>query len=278
MKGLLFTLLSRGLLILVLLGLVAGYYYRAALFPEFFAGSETVADTQTAQGPSTQAPPADSTPQPAPSAPAPAAPPAADAPDMAPPAASPAEAEPTKAEAPQTVVVTASEASPEPAAPAAELSGEGVRWPESPSDEPAEGQQDPAPSAPAPGTASEQGEQEAAVADSAAAAEATEGLTALERARNAYWAGKVKDALAAYQQAVAAHPDDPDAQGELGNLHFAEGNWQQAADAYLAAGQALLGRGDVNAAEHLVVVLEGLDPEHAKTLRQAIEQQRAETR
>jgi tetratricopeptide (TPR) repeat protein len=96
---------------------------------------------------------------------------------------------------------------------------------------------------------------------------------ALQRARNAYWAGDLDGALAAYKQAAAAHPDDPDVQGELGNIHFAQGNWEPAAAAYLAAGRALLHRGDQAAAEHLVVVLQGLNPEHARSLADELAQQ-----
>ena len=54
--------------------------------------------------------------------------------------------------------------------------------------------------------------------------------------------------------------------------HHLAGDLEQAAAAYLAAGRVLLERGDRAAAEHLVVVLQGLNQAHARSLADALEQ------
>jgi len=221
MKAFIYNLLSKGLLILLLLALAAGYYYRAELFPQFFASAaiQTDAAPATSDSPARTAP--ETVPVPVPAMPA---------------GSAPVEHE-NVAVAPQpSATSVADDALPQ--------------WPEaSSSDAAAESQS-------APASISGDG-----VADAA-----------LKQARNAYWAGDLDGALAAYKQA-AARTDEPDVQGELGNIYFAQGNWEEAAAAYLAAGRALLSRGDRAAAEHLVVVLQGLNPEHARSLADALAQQ-----
>jgi hypothetical protein len=278
MKALLFTILSRGLLILVLLAAGAGYYYRAALFPGVFGEPASVAEQSSEDAPADVA---GAEPVAQPSVPADEQPVTATEPSAAVEApqtgqapggeVTPGNAGMMPSEQPPTVAVTASEPPPVAEPPSVPLSGEGVQWPEPPTAAAPTATDDAA-------EATQETAAEGAASVAASVSDVPDTRTALERARNAYWAGNVKDALVAYQEAVAENPGDPDAQGELGNLHFAEGNWQGAADAYLAAGEALLGRGDVNAADHLVVVLEGLDPEHAKRLREAIDAQRSDKR
>lgn len=240
MKAFIFKLLSRGLLILVVLGLVAGYYYRAELFPQHFASDvsqsaapapdQATAPTTEPAGPAEDEPPQAAAPaQPAP-APVPAAP---------------------RADEPVTPEQEPSETAP-------------VQWPAAPEGEQSETAPTQWPTAP------QQADQQP---DQAAAAQSDP----LASARRAYWAGDVAAAIAAYQAAAEAAPEDPDVHGELGNLHFAEGNWAQAAQAYLAAGRALLSRGDTDAAQHMLVVVQGLDADAAQALRDAIAEQGQDT-
>lgn len=223
MKAFIYNLLSKGLVILFLLALAAGYYYRTELFPQFFGSEATQVD---------------------------AAPATSESPDRSEPA---------------TVAV------PLPAMPAA--SSEPALAPVEPGNTPVEPQPDSAPVADAAAPQWPEAATSDGAADSPAAEVASNAAAPLQQARNAYWAGDMDGAVAAYQQAAASRPGDPDVHGELGNIYFAQGNWEQAAAAYLAAGQALLDRGERAAAEHLVVVLQGLNQAHARSLADALAQQ-----
>jgi len=223
MKAFIYNLLSKGLVILFLLALAAGYYYRVELFPQFFDSEATQVDAvpATSESPGSSEPATVAVPLPA----MPAA-------SAEPPLAAVASDDVENAPQPDTTPVA------DAAAP---------QWPTAATSD--------------------------ADADSQAAEAAGDVDAPLQQARNAYWAGDMDGAVAAYQQAAASHPDDPDIHGELGNIYFAQGNWEPAAAAYLAAGQALLDRGDRAAAEHLVVVLQGLNQAHARSLADALAQQ-----
>lgn len=92
----------------------------------------------------------------------------------------------------------------------------------------------------------------------------------LIQARDAYWVGDYERAETLYEQALDIGENDPAPYGELGNVYFAQGDWDAAADAYLMAAQRLLAQGRVDEAKHLVLVLQGLNSNHAERLIEAI--------
>lgn len=94
----------------------------------------------------------------------------------------------------------------------------------------------------------------------------------LSQARNAYWQKEHGRAEEIYQQAAGLDSQNPDLYGELGNLYFSQGKWQQAADAYYAAGVRLVKQGQSDRVRHLVTVLKGLDSVQADKLEKSIAQ------
>lgn len=93
----------------------------------------------------------------------------------------------------------------------------------------------------------------------------------LQQARQAYWARDFATAVAAYQKLLDADPENPDLYGELGNVYYSMGEWQAAGQAYYAAAQRLLARGQTQQIGYLLHVLEGLDRDLADQLRKQIE-------
>lgn len=94
----------------------------------------------------------------------------------------------------------------------------------------------------------------------------------MSQARNAYWQKDHARAEEIYQQAAKLDSRNPDLYGELGNLYFSQGKWQQAADAYYAAGLQLIEQGKSDRVRHLVTVLKGLDSVQAEKLEKSIAQ------
>jgi len=94
----------------------------------------------------------------------------------------------------------------------------------------------------------------------------------LAAAREAYWLRDYEQAEASYQQLIQLEPDNPDGYGELGNMYFAQGQWQPAAAAYYEAGVRLLNSGMVVQARQMLEVIRGLNGEQADELEQQINQ------
>jgi hypothetical protein len=93
----------------------------------------------------------------------------------------------------------------------------------------------------------------------------------LAAAREAYWLHDYEQAEKYYQQLTQADPDNPDGYGELGNMHFAQGQWELAAAAYYEAGVRLLNTGMVVEARQMVDVIRGLNGTQADDLERQIE-------
>ena len=70
-------------------------------------------------------------------------------------------------------------------------------------------------------------------------------------------------------------PDNPDGYGELGNMYFSQGQWEEAASAYYEAGVRLIRQGLLDQAEELVAVIRGLNGGHADDLEQKIKEARS---
>lgn len=116
--------------------------------------------------------------------------------------------------------------------------------------------------------------------DAPAAANATDAMspevpapdtaTLLQQARSAYWAHDLDTAERLYHQMASLAPDDADPLGELGNLYYSEGRWNDAATAYEGVVQRLMAQGDVERGEYVLTVLDGLDPMRAEKLRKEL--------
>lgn len=81
----------------------------------------------------------------------------------------------------------------------------------------------------------------------------------LKAARELYWKNDAAGAEKAYSAITAAHPDRADAWGELGNVYFNLGRWNEAADAYYRAANLLIDQGQPQRAASMLRVLHGLD-------------------
>lgn len=105
---------------------------------------------------------------------------------------------------------------------------------------------------------------------SAADASAMDAVTLLQQARSAYWAHDLDTAERLYRQLASVTPDDADPLGELGNLYYSEGRWNDAATAYADVVQRLLAQGDTERGEYVLTVIDGLDPVRAEKLRKEL--------
>jgi len=135
----------------------------------------------------------------------------------------------------------------------------------------------PAPAVTPPVLATEQvtdSEPESAIAEAPAAAleSHTEKSTyeSLAAAREAYWLHDYAGAENHYRLLIELEPDNPDWHGELGNMYFAQGQWEQAAAAYYEAGVRLLSDGMVAQARQMVNVVRGLNGAGADDLETRI--------
>jgi hypothetical protein len=93
----------------------------------------------------------------------------------------------------------------------------------------------------------------------------------LAAAREAFWLHDYEGAEKYYQQLTQADTDNPDGYGELGNMYFAQGQWEPAAAAYYEAGVRLLKTGMVVEARQMVDVIRGLNGTQADDLERQIE-------
>ena len=93
----------------------------------------------------------------------------------------------------------------------------------------------------------------------------------LAAAREAYWLRDYEGAEKYYLQLIEVEPDNPDGYGELGNMYFAQGQWEQAAAAYYDAGVRMINEGMVVQARQLVDVIRGLNGGQADELEKQVD-------
>ena len=100
--------------------------------------------------------------------------------------------------------------------------------------------------------------------------ETTNAYELLAAAREAYWLHDYAGAEANYLRLAAQEPENPDSYGELGNMYFTQGKWEQAADTYFEAGKRLVESGHIVEAQTLVNVIRGLNGSQADKLKKLI--------
>lgn len=93
----------------------------------------------------------------------------------------------------------------------------------------------------------------------------------LAAAREAYWLHNYELAETHYQQLIQLEPGNPDGYGELANMYFALGQWEEAAAAYYAAGVRFVKDGMVAEARQMVDVIRGLNGAQADELEEQID-------
>ena len=92
----------------------------------------------------------------------------------------------------------------------------------------------------------------------------------LAAAREAFWLHNYDDAEANYRALTELEPGNPDGYGELGNMYFSQGRWEEAAAAYYEAGTRLVAEGRLDSARELVTVIRGLNGQQADELDKLI--------
>ena len=88
------------------------------------------------------------------------------------------------------------------------------------------------------------------------------------KARKAYGQGDMEAAVQHYLALIKQESDNPDVFGELGNVYYSAGRFQQAGQAYYEAAIRLNELGRTDQVQYLVRVIEGLDPDSAAKLKQ----------
>jgi hypothetical protein len=92
----------------------------------------------------------------------------------------------------------------------------------------------------------------------------------LAAAREAYWLHDYEGAENHYRLLIQLEPDNPDWYGELGNMYFSQGKWQQASAVYYESGVRLLNAGKILQARQMVDVIRGLSGVEADDLENQI--------
>lgn len=89
-------------------------------------------------------------------------------------------------------------------------------------------------------------------------------------ARNAFIHGKLTQSEKFYLQLTELDNDTADIFGELGNVYYSQGKWDQAGQAYYEAAVRLIAEGKREQINYLHRVIEGLNAEHAEKLAQVM--------
>ncbi|MCK5721724.1 MAG: hypothetical protein KAI84_04250 [Gammaproteobacteria bacterium] len=95
----------------------------------------------------------------------------------------------------------------------------------------------------------------------------------LINARNAFNQGAVIKSEKFYLELTQLDNDNPDIFGELGNVYYSQGKWDEAGQAYYEAAVRLISAGNHNQVVYLQRVINGLNTEHAEKLAQLMMRQ-----
>jgi len=90
----------------------------------------------------------------------------------------------------------------------------------------------------------------------------------LINARNAFNQGAVVESEKFYIELTQLDNDNPDIFGELGNVYYSQGKWDEAGQAYYEAAVRLITEKNYNQVAYLQRVITGLNTEHAEKLAQ----------
>jgi len=88
----------------------------------------------------------------------------------------------------------------------------------------------------------------------------------INQARQLYWQRKPAQAIEMYQKASQQIPGNPNPYGEMANIYYSQGQWEQAGEAYYQAAIRLLDAGQLQRVYSLQGMIQGLKPERAKDL------------
>lgn len=108
--------------------------------------------------------------------------------------------------------------------------------------------------------------QQAATTQPAPQASAQTTQSRLNAARQSFWNGDLAGAEVLYAALAIDAPTNPDVNGELGNVLYAQRKYDAAADAYLTTGKLLVGSGNPAQILPLISVLQSIAPQKAATL------------
>ena len=93
----------------------------------------------------------------------------------------------------------------------------------------------------------------------------------MAKARESYWLRDFDAAEQHYRTLTQIDPDNPDGYGEMGNMYFSQGKWDDAAAAFYEAGTRLVKSGHVVQAQQLVEVIRGLNGPQADGLQALVD-------
>lgn len=91
-------------------------------------------------------------------------------------------------------------------------------------------------------------------------------LVVLRDARTAFGQGNMDLAVKKYHELIELENDEADFHGELGNVYYTMGKWQQAGASYYEAAVRLIETGQFAQVGYLQRVIQGLDAERAEKL------------
>jgi len=94
----------------------------------------------------------------------------------------------------------------------------------------------------------------------------------LNQARTVFQQGNTNEAIEHYRQLAVKYPNDPNINGELGNIYYSTGSWKQASQSYYDAAIGLHNRGLNKQLNYLHRVIQGLDSETAQKLIDQLDQ------
>ncbi len=93
----------------------------------------------------------------------------------------------------------------------------------------------------------------------------------INQARLLHLTGNTNNAIELYRELAEVYPDDPNVVGELGNVYYLKGDWEQASLAYYEAAIRLQKLRMTEQIHYLYLVIHGLDPDVAEKLREQLE-------
>lgn len=93
----------------------------------------------------------------------------------------------------------------------------------------------------------------------------------INQARLLHLTGNTSNAIDLYRELAELYPDDPNVVGELGNVFYLKGDWEQASLAYYEAALRLQKLRMTEQIHYLYLVIHGLDPDVAEKLRGQLE-------